>query len=1080
MAKQLNNSAPYMAALTVLFFSAASSFVSAQSWSFVSAPDLFNSDVADLSGGTVSSINNAFPDPVAYSNAMADFAAPGFTNSGRNSLNQGMAQAYNQLFAEMQVNAGGNASTFLVAGDLINGRWPQNSSSLISNFGGTGTAAALDKAADIYYSWHRELARQHGFIDYLAALGDHDIGDNDWSLNSSRANHVDNMKRAFGRNMVDPLGLPATWNSVSSTAPQGLGEYDEGSFVKQVNNVLFVTVDVFRWEGSGVSQHPWYGSVTAEVTGTVGDANSHLGWLDSVLTAADNDASVDHVIVQGHTPVLSGVRKQASSGMMMQQRDDSSFWQVLQSHDQQNGGKVRMYFGGEVHTVTSTKDPESDIVQLVHGNPPLGSGNTNYLVFDVDGPNIEARMYRVDLQGGGGNYWQVSQNSTTGPSGITPGILEGTLSIDTSGPNTSYSSSGLLEFVRNRGVLLNYSFDSETNSGQFSNSGSLKDLYYAGTKNGEASNLDGKFGQALAMDGQGDFVRTAGGLAPISEGEQRTIAAWINTTEASTQAIFGYGQDNKANGEFNLQLANGKLQLNIDAGINATANNPAINDGQWHHVAVVLPGNHENNLGDVLFYVDGVEYGANSNSPDRSIRTFAGSNSRIHVGANAENNNSTQQFTGLIDEVSMWGAPLTAARVKSLVNAGNENELSLNTIEMESLFGLFDSQQGTVAVGGYTWDHAAELSGMAGDVIKLSDVNYGIVLDSFGNGVIGKASMVLSVDRNTGAVEIQNFGDLAISMDGYTIRSTGQSLDPSGVAWTSLFDQQTPGWIEANAESERLSEVLIAGSEVISPGAKLSLGTPFQPAPLAFGEPIEDLEFTYVNPEGEEVVGLIRYTGDNVNNLALIIDSATGDAELRNASDFDISLEGYTISSSASELNTAGWKSIQENGEPGWVEANPSTSRLSEVNLEGVTLVPAGEAFDLGNIFVGSDPNRGVTLRFWIGGDSSGNGREGHVLFQSLFPESLPGDFNNDGVVDAADYTIWREELGASEAVLNGNGDGSGVVDAADYNLWRTNFGGTSGQQTKATTAPEPGSLPILATAGAILYALHSRTSQHN
>ncbi|MEM7315692.1 MAG: G8 domain-containing protein, partial [Planctomycetota bacterium] len=57
-------------------------------------------------------------------------------------------------------------------------------------------------------------------------------------------------------------------------------------------------------------------------------------------------------------------------------------------------------------------------------------------------------------------------------------------------------------------------------------------------------------------------------------------------------------------------------------------------------------------------------------------------------------------------------------------------------------------------------------------------------------------------------------------------------------------------------------------------------------------------------------------------------------------------------------------------------------------------------------------------------------------------PNGLPGDFNHNYVVDAADYTVWRDNLGAAdESALNGNGDGMNGVDMADFFLWRDNFG---------------------------------------
>jgi endonuclease/exonuclease/phosphatase family metal-dependent hydrolase len=55
----------------------------------------------------------------------------------------------------------------------------------------------------------------------------------------------------------------------------------------------------------------------------------------------------------------------------------------------------------------------------------------------------------------------------------------------------------------------------------------------------------------------------------------------------------------------------------------------------------------------------------------------------------------------------------------------------------------------------------------------------------------------------------------------------------------------------------------------------------------------------------------------------------------------------------------------------------------------------------------------------------------------------LPGDYNDDGVVDAVDYTVWRNNLGdTDEADLNFNGDGGGV-DASDYTWWKERYGDT-------------------------------------
>jgi hypothetical protein len=50
------------------------------------------------------------------------------------------------------------------------------------------------------------------------------------------------------------------------------------------------------------------------------------------------------------------------------------------------------------------------------------------------------------------------------------------------------------------------------------------------------------------------------------------------------------------------------------------------------------------------------------------------------------------------------------------------------------------------------------------------------------------------------------------------------------------------------------------------------------------------------------------------------------------------------------------------------------------------------------------------------------------------------GDGNDDGIIDAADYVIWRKTLGSTSA-LTADANSTGMVDPIDYLIWRQNYG---------------------------------------
>jgi hypothetical protein len=103
------------------------------------------------------------------------------------------------------------------------------------------------------------------------------------------------------------------------------------------------------------------------------------------------------------------------------------------------------------------------------------------------------------------------------------------------------------------------------------------------------------------------------------------------------------------------------------------------------------------------------------------------------------------------------------------------------------------------------------------------------------------------------------------------------------------------------------------------------------------------------------------------------------------------------------------------------------------------------------------------------------------IVRTNLMTNMADADYNNDGTVNAADYTIWRNTLG-STTMLDADGSGpSGVpdnlIDNFDYLFWKEHYGETvpgSGAISGDLTVPEPNSAWLLAF-GTILSLALSR-----
>lgn len=137
------------------------------------------------------------------------------------------------------------------------------------------------------------------------------------------------------------------------------------------------------------------------------------------------------------------------------------------------------------------------------------------------------------------------------------------------------------------------------------------------------------------------------------------------------------------------------------------------------------------------------------------------------------------------------------------------------------------------------------------------------------------------------------------------------------------------------------------------------------------------------------------------------------------------------------------------------IRVDEMLQRRADVNDDGVT-----DEADMAALFAGLGSDDWLLD---IDGDGVVELEDAQLLVTGLV-RSTPGDFNLDGVVDGADYTVWRDNGGSG---LLGDADFDGDADAADLAIWQGAYGSVRedlaiGPQS-AAAVPEPTALSFWA-----------------
>ena len=174
--------------------------------------------------------------------------------------------------------------------------------------------------------------------------------------------------------------------------------------------------------------------------------------------------------------------------------------------------------------------------------------------------------------------------------------------------------------------------------------------------------------------------------------------------------------------------------------------------------------------------------------------------------------------------------------------------------------------------------------------------------------------------------------------------------------------------------------------------------------------------------------------------LELLVNTVSGKVSINNEAVNTILFDSYQILSTGGSLNAAGWLSLSDRPTPaagfpqgggggnGWEAGDgPSGSELTEWYLDdelAPSSLAAGASVDLGTAF-----NTAVGLEdlTFVYRTIAGNVVYGSIDYDDTPPMGIDGDFNGDIKVDAADYTVWRDNFGTNTPLPNDNGLGTPI-----------------------------------------------------
>ena len=377
-----------------------------------------------------------------------------------------------------------------------------------------------------------------------------------------------------------------------------------------------------------------------------------------------------------------------------------------------------------------------------------------------------------------------------------------------------------------------------------------------------------------------------------------------------------------------------------------------------------------------------------------------------------------------------------AAKKGAYVNPG---KVTVRSGGIMSATGLLSGGEWKIEGGALLTPGGIDLTGASlsgrGTVLGAVIGNSGSITAAGGTLTLGDANRIDAIDFG---------GTLNIGAAGTPARGLLLDTDRAVIGTTNLSSGSTLD--AANGTELSSARTLTAGNDTMIGGSFLNHGTVTGPSTTG-----QFLTFT------DDVTGAGSYAG----NVLFSDGFSPGNSPAA------VSLENLAFDSTATLQIELGGNTPGADYDQLLVSGAVSLNGTLQVSLLNPFVPLAGNAF---NIIDGATIS-GAFSTVQLPTLSAGLMWNASQLYTAgVLSVTILGDYNGNGTIDAADYTVWRDTLG-SLTNLTANGNGNSVIDAGDYGVWKQNFGRTSGSSAGATNAvPEPMGLLMILTGMLMLF----------